>query len=72
MDVLRIGNDLIQVDGLMVYKPKGESSWFACNNKRIGTIRLQALYLYLHSEDKARQKRFNTYVDKVINKLIDN
>jgi len=72
MDVLRVGDNLIVVDGLSVYQPKGDSNWFACNNKRIGTIRLQALYLYLHNEDNARRKRFNTYVDKVINKLIYN
>ena len=72
MDVIRLADNLIDVDGLKVYQPKDDKHWYACNKKRIGTIRLQALYLYLHNEDKERQKRFNAYVDRVINKLIYN
>jgi len=70
--VIRLGNDLLSVDGLTVYRPKNDVNWFACNRKRIGTIRLQALYLFLLEEDKERRKRFEFYVDKIINKLIYN
>ena len=72
MDVLRLADNMIDVDGLKVYQPKDDKHWYACNKKRIGTIRLQALYLYLHHEEKARAKRFYNYVDNVITKLIYN
>lgn len=71
MEVVRLGDNLIDIGGLKVYNPEDDKHWYACNKKRIGTIRLQALYLYLHHEEKARAKRFYKYVDNVINKLIN-
>jgi hypothetical protein len=72
MEVFRIGDNLINIDGLNVYNPKGDTNWYSFNNKRIGTIRLQALYLYLHYEEKDRKKRFYKYVEDIIDKLIYN
>lgn len=72
MEVMRLGDNLIDIDGLKVYNPEGDTNWYACNKKRIGTIRLQALYLYLHYEEKDREKRFYKYVDDTVNKLIYN
>lgn len=70
--VFRLADDMISVNGLAVYQPKNENNWFACNQKRIGTIRLQALYLFLHKEEEFYLKHFEAYVDKIINKLIYN
>jgi hypothetical protein len=70
--VFRLADDMLSIDGLMVYQPKNDVNWFACNKKRIGTIRLQALYLFLLNEEKDRRKRFEIYVDKIINNLIYN
>jgi hypothetical protein len=70
--VFRLADNMISVDGLTVYQPRNDSNWYACNKKLIGTIRLQALYLFLHNEEKSRLKRFEDYVDKIINKLIYN
>lgn len=70
--VTRFGEDLIDVDGLAVYQPKGDSNWYACNGKRIGTVRLQALYLFLLKEEKFFINKFNNYVDEILNELIYN
>jgi hypothetical protein len=72
MEVYRLGDNLINVDGLNVYQPKRCEYWFAFNKKKIGTLRLQALYLYLHEEEKAQIQRFNKYVENIIDKLIYN
>jgi hypothetical protein len=72
MDVFRIGDDMICVDGLMVHNPEGSDHWFSCNNKLIGSVRLQALYLYLHNEEKSRMRRFHVYCNNIIKELIYN
>jgi hypothetical protein len=70
MEVFRIGDNIIDVDGLKVYKPNGSEFWFSFTKNPIGTIRLQALYLYLYQEERDEEKRFNVYLKNTIKKLI--
>jgi len=70
--VIQLADDLIDIDGLKVYRKKGDTNWFACNGKRIGSIRMQKLYLYLYNKEKVEIKRFDKYVDNLIDKLIYN
>ena len=70
--VSRLTKNIISIDGLKVFKKKDTDFWLACNRQMIGSIRLQALYLFLEKEDRARRKRFEFYVDETINELIYN
>ena len=70
--VSRLTRNLLSIDGLMVFKKTNSDYWVACNKKMIGSIRLQALYLFLEKEENQRRARFEIYVDKLINKLIYN
>ena len=70
--VSRVTKRMLDIDGLKVKIHKPSGFYVAVNDELIGTIRLQALYLFLEKEDKMRRKRFELYVDNLINKLIYN
>jgi len=72
IEVFRLADNLIDIDGLKVYNPKNDLNWYACNQTRIGTYRLQALYLFLNDEENIFINKFNNYVDEVLNELIYN
>lgn len=70
--VIKLNENALMVDGLAVYKPKNDKNWYACNGKIIGTIRLQALYLFLLKDEKECINQFNNYVDSILAELIYN
>ena len=64
----RIGDNLIDLDGLMVQE-RSDKNWLAVNGEKIGIIRLQKLYLFL---DKERLFWIKNVFDKMRNLLIIN
>jgi hypothetical protein len=70
--VSRVTPKMLDIDGLKVKQDKASGFYVAVSDELIGSIRLQALYLFLEKEDKSRRERFELYVDKLINKLIYN
>ena len=70
IDVIRFG-EMVSIDGLMVYQ-NNEDEWLTMNGQFIGSVRMTALFEFLHEEIIAERKRFHNYVDNILNKLIYN
>lgn len=70
--VSRVTKNMLDIDGLKVKKHKASGFYVAVSDELIGSIRLQALYLFLEKEEKKYRERFELYVDNIIKKLIYN
>jgi len=70
VEVIRLGENMLDIDGLKLIKKNDK--WVSCSGERLGSVRIQALFLFLQEESIAHRQRFYKYVDKTINQLIYN
>ena len=66
----RLAKNLVDIDGLKVIFDEERKEWVALNGTRLSLIQLQNLYLFMNEEVLFWRKRFDKYVDDVIQKLI--
>jgi len=66
----RLAKNLVDIDGLKVIFDEERKEWVALNGTRLSLIQLQNLYLFMNEEVLFWRKRFDKYVDDVIEKLI--
>jgi len=72
MIIVRLADDMIDIDGQKAILHRKSNNWFSPTGNKLSLIQLQNLYLFLDEERLAKRRIFYRYVDRVINKLIYN
>ncbi len=70
MLVIRLGKYMLDIDGTQAVFIK--NAWVDISGEPLSSIKLRELFLYLREEEIYKRKKFNKYVDKVLQKLIYN
>jgi hypothetical protein len=70
MLVVRLGENMLDIDGTQAILIK--DAWVDISGERLSSVKLRELFLYLREEEIYKKKKFDKYVNNVIQELIYN